>query len=776
MTAVDDTETPAPTLGAPLSGPTANHTDVVSAARSYAELGWRVVPIKPGEKRPALNNWPNLATDDLERIDLWWTTSWLLAGEKVDGAACGVGIATGPDSDVFVLDVDVAGDKRGDQSLAQLEATHGPLPATVEAITPSGGRHLYFQWPLDTDVATNANRLGQHLDIRGHGGQVLAPPTAAPTVHPGAPPYRWADGHSPDDIAVADAPRWLLALLEPDEPAPTPTTPTLAPVAPDGELTPAEHFNATTTWAELLQRDGWTLAHTTRDGEQRWTRPGKNTRDGASATVGHRGRDCLKVFTSSVPQLTEGRAYSRFGYQAAMHHGGDRAALAREVRRIMPQHHDDLSWADAPAPPIGLDPTTGEVTGSADAAPIDHGWLPADMSVVLAEDYRNELPTLLERTDGRAVLYPERINALWGESGSGKTWLAQLAMAQVLIADGTVLDVDHEDTAAGAVGRLRALGVPDDRIAAGFIHIAPEQRWNDLAASMLHQLIEEHPVTLAVIDSTGEAMASDGVKPNDDDDVARWHQALPKFLTRRGVTVLLIDHVPKTTDGGGAKLHAIGSQRKRAAITGAAYMVEAAVSPARGVTGHLKIVCAKDRHGAFQRGQLVADATVTSNPTGDHVTIELAAHEVTTRPTVLMSRVSRYLEQLAPAMASKNQIEREVEGKATGIRLALSVLVDEGHVEMEMRTGRSGGSYFRSINPFHDTDDLSWAVDNHGTSSTSSQPRPNLVPSPQDDPNLTSSPSSPRPIQRTGGGTRLGVHHRDDTPSVDNSNPHDDLF
>ncbi len=553
MTAVDDTETPAPTLGAPLSDPTANHTDVVSAARSYAELGWRVVPIKPGEKRPALNAWQNVATTDPATIDLWWTTSWLLGGEKVDGAACGVGIATGPDSDVFVLDVDVAGDKRGDRSLAQLEATHGPLPATVEAITPSGGRHLYFQWPLDTDVATNANRLGQHLDIRGHGGQVLAPPTAAPTVHPGAPPYRWADDRSPDDITVADAPRWLLALLEPDEPAPAPTTPTLAAVPPMDSFdddSPAAWFNATTTWADLLTADGWTLHQTLPNGEQRWVRPGKNGRDGISATVGHQGRDCLKVFTSSVPGLDADVAYSRFGYQAAMHHAGDRSALASHLRRTqMPTVHDDLSWT-ATAP-------LGEGVAVAELDPVDP-WAHAhliDWDTFWAKD----------RNDQQWCVWPlvpaGRAVALYAPAKAGKSTVLLAAVTAATAGHSAfggptadeppeVLYLDYEMTEDDLEERLEELGYgPDADLSRLHYALLPSLDPLDTQAGAAHvvALAEHVGATLVVIDTFGRAVEGEEDRA---DTVRAFYRHTGLALKTRGIAVLRTDHAGKEKDRG----------------------------------------------------------------------------------------------------------------------------------------------------------------------------------------------------------------------------------
>ncbi len=65
-------------------------------ALDYARQGWRVIPILPGSKRPALTRWTEQATTDSATIKEWW-----------DGHDdYGVGIATGPTSGFWVLDVD----------------------------------------------------------------------------------------------------------------------------------------------------------------------------------------------------------------------------------------------------------------------------------------------------------------------------------------------------------------------------------------------------------------------------------------------------------------------------------------------------------------------------------------------------------------------------------------------------------------------------------------------------------------------------------------------
>lgn len=294
-------------------------TETLTAALDYAERGLRVLPIMPGGKRPPMRAWQDAATTDPETIRLWWTGLY---------ADHGVGIATGTGSGVFVLDVDVSDGKAGDETLRELEDSYGPLTDTVRTITGSGGAHHYYRMPAGVEIRNDAGRkLGAGLDIRGEGGQVVAPPTIHPTT---GMAYAWEDGCGPDEIDIAEAPGWLVALLT-AEPQPG-ITPDVIQGNRAGEDGPAARYNDATTWAELLGADGWTLGHTDRDGCQHWTRPGKETREGTSATVGYSGRDVLRVFTSALPNLPEG-AYSRFGYTAAVHHGGDRSAFAAELKR-----------------------------------------------------------------------------------------------------------------------------------------------------------------------------------------------------------------------------------------------------------------------------------------------------------------------------------------------------------------------------------------------------------------------------------------------------------
>ena len=145
---------------------------VLQTALAYAKQDIRVIPIKQGEKRPPMQGWQNAATSDPTTITQWFE------GQFKD---CGLGIATGAFRDRYlvVIDIDDRPEFSGSETLADLEQLNGKLPDTVEVITGSGGRHIYFL--TDLPIRNEASgRLGVGIDIRGVGGQVLAPPTRHP--------------------------------------------------------------------------------------------------------------------------------------------------------------------------------------------------------------------------------------------------------------------------------------------------------------------------------------------------------------------------------------------------------------------------------------------------------------------------------------------------------------------------------------------------------------------------------------------------------------------
>jgi hypothetical protein len=163
-----------------------------------AKIGLRVFPLRAGTKTPALKAWQDVATCDLDVIQEWWTGEF---------HGCGVGVATGAESGVWVLDIDAKNGVNGFETLAGLCKEHGegrPLPQTLTIATPSGGAHLYFQWSEGVPNSTGTNNaLGPGLDVRGRGGYVRAPGWDGLQVVP---------REGVRSVKVVAAPGWLVDL------------------------------------------------------------------------------------------------------------------------------------------------------------------------------------------------------------------------------------------------------------------------------------------------------------------------------------------------------------------------------------------------------------------------------------------------------------------------------------------------------------------------------------------------------------------------------------
>jgi hypothetical protein len=140
------------------------------------------------DKRPVTQHGFHDATRDPAEIKAQFGTP---------GAAM-IGVPTGQGAGFFVVDLDV---KNGGQGLEWLAANQHRLPRTRTHKTRSGGQHLLFQWPEGRTIRNSASRVAPGVDVRGNGGYIIAPPS---------PDYEIAD-HS----ALAEAPPWLLALIDP---------------------------------------------------------------------------------------------------------------------------------------------------------------------------------------------------------------------------------------------------------------------------------------------------------------------------------------------------------------------------------------------------------------------------------------------------------------------------------------------------------------------------------------------------------------------------------
>jgi hypothetical protein len=180
----------------PLSLEPASPTTTLEWARYYAAMGWSVVPVRRGEKNPAVAWAPyqqRRATDAELR-------SWFSTGEM------GIGIITGAISNIFVVDFD---GEEGAATHARLAPQLGLAPASL---TGGGGMHLLFRHPGRRVPTRTA--LAPGMDIRGDGGFIVAPPS----LHASGRPYAWDVDAHPDDIPIVDAPSDFVAAICADAP------------------------------------------------------------------------------------------------------------------------------------------------------------------------------------------------------------------------------------------------------------------------------------------------------------------------------------------------------------------------------------------------------------------------------------------------------------------------------------------------------------------------------------------------------------------------------
>lgn len=153
---------------------------MVEAALLYAERGWRVFPLREGDKQPTSGfRWKERASADPDQLTAWWRMRPRL----------NLAIVTG--DGLAVLDVDPR--SGGLASFERLCNYRNWKPDTPKVHTGrgDGGFHLYFRAPSGQRSGQVTRRGG--MDLKAAGGYVVAPPSLHPEGHrlyawdPGAP-------------------------------------------------------------------------------------------------------------------------------------------------------------------------------------------------------------------------------------------------------------------------------------------------------------------------------------------------------------------------------------------------------------------------------------------------------------------------------------------------------------------------------------------------------------------------------------------------------------
>lgn len=316
---------------------------LLGAALQFQTHGYSIVPAATnGTKAPAIA-WKQYTTTpaDQAQIHAWFDN------DTYDGFGIICGAVSG---NLEMFEIEGRATNLIPQ-LATLMADNGysdlwaRLCAGYLEQSPSGGMH----WLMRVDGPARPNtKLARRpgtpdgvdvlIETRGEGGFTVTAPSGGRT-HPTGKPWTVIAG-TPDTIPVIsiderDALHAIASMLD-QMPTQAPiehhTTPGTIHTA--DQVRPGDDYNQRTSWDDILTPLGWQISKRFASGGLAWTRPGKNVRDGISATTGTSsdGIDRLYVFSTSTEFEPE-KPYTKFAAHTLLEHNGNYAAAAASLAK-----------------------------------------------------------------------------------------------------------------------------------------------------------------------------------------------------------------------------------------------------------------------------------------------------------------------------------------------------------------------------------------------------------------------------------------------------------
>jgi hypothetical protein len=655
-------------------------TDILLTALEFANQGISVVPVATdGTKRPGIASWKQYQETRPTTAELM---TWFADAQGV-GVICG---KVSGNLEMLELEGRAVADKMH-LDLKEMAGNAGlgevwdRINNGYVEMTPSGGIHWLYR--IDGEVPGNtklARKPGDEdkvevlAETRGEGGFVIVAPTNG-TCHPSGGAWTMLVGSAKSIPTLTVAERQGLHQLFATfdcVPKVEFVTEELAPKG--GNLTPGDDYNAKVTWEQVLEPLGWKKVYTNKAGVTSWRRPGKS--EGISATTNHAGNDKFFCFSSST-QFDPERSYSKFAIFTLVEHQGDFTASARALRsQGYGEARKELTSLEVHSPSlVQLHDEEGNIKESS--------WIPKEIGESELEE--EEPPSMLRREDGNCLLYAGKINAIFGESESGKTWIALEAIRQELEKNNIVFYLDFEDSARSILNRLKTLRVKQDKFKM-FRYANPDEPLGEGIGEIMRTQIMAYLPTLIVVDGVNAAMNLLGLDLEKNKDATHFSQKVLKPLRIGGAGILTIDHVTKSKDNRGN--YAIGAQAKRADIDGAAFAVSVALPFGRGIDGALDITCTKDRPGFVRAicpdAKTVGVANLKSLPDGGiSVSISGGTVKLSTRESK-MEAVSDLLAKVGYEMG-RNQIAEHLRTEGIPIsndelKFVLETLVSTGFV------------------------------------------------------------------------------------------------
>ncbi len=314
-------------------------------------------------------------------------------------------------------------------------------------------------------------------------------------------------------------------------------------------------------------------------------------------------------------------------------------------------------------------------------------WEPRDVGAAIRGEKVAVEPTVLQRSDGRCLMYSAQTNLIFGDPGTGKSWVALVVAAQEITAGRCVVWLDFEDSdETRVVSRLRDLGIPDERILEQFFYANPVCPHAPAAIARVVDFVTATNASLVVVDSVGEAFGLDGVNEDKDVEVAPWMRAVLRAIADAGPAVLAIDHRTKSREN---NLFPSGSKRKTSTLSGAGYRLETETPFSRYRAGTVRIVCVKDRDGNFTRNEVAAVVRFDPDDPGRLVVTVAAPVPERSKTAVdaeriakLVCAVIRLAKDAAEPMTGRELISR-LSGSTEDKRAAIDVAARIGAIQIE---------------------------------------------------------------------------------------------
>ncbi len=231
----------------------------------------------------------------------------------------------------------------------------------------------------------------------------------------------------------------------------------------------------------------------------------------------------------------------------------------------------------------------GKTSGSHSSDDKSIGFSVIGDRVLLGEIVRQGVKPPEELVEG--ILLKGKVHQVFAAPACGKSWLA-LFLTMKLINEGKpVLYLDTENGPNIVAERLKALGAVPEKLEK-YVHYysSPNLSMTKEGTEAYVGLLEKVDPALVVFDSWVNFLSGAGLDENVSSDIAKWALNFCRPARDRGITVLLLDHVPK--EGSNAR----GSGRKKEEMD-VQWQLKNPKKFDRNTMGEIKLVREKDREG-----------------------------------------------------------------------------------------------------------------------------------------------------------------------------------